>query len=90
MLEFGNIVFVGCDEMVKRISCRVVGSVPLGRGSGRRRHISYSQGEHHKTGIRVASDAAWANNSVVYTSRLVTVRESVNDGFTGQILDCCA
>jgi hypothetical protein len=80
----------GCDEMVKRISCRVVRSVPLSRGSSRWRDIDYSHGEHHRTGSAAASDAARANNSVVYTSRLVTAREFADNGVAGQILDFCA
>ena len=79
---------LGCDEMIKRVSCRVVSSVPLGKGSRRLRPISHSNDEHRKLADAAPVDAGRPGNSVVYTSQLVTVEESADDFLVGRILDC--
>ncbi len=79
---------LGCDEMIKRVSCRVVSSVPLGKGSSRLRPISHSNDEHSKRADAAPVDAGRPGNSVVYTSQLVTVKESADDFLVGRILDC--
>ena len=76
--------------MIKRISCRVVRSVPLGKSSDALRHVRQPGNEHHKI-----SDAAAVNihsrhnsTSVAYTRLLDITSVSIDNGLTGQILDC--
>jgi hypothetical protein len=74
--------------MIKRISCRVVGSVPLGKNSSRERHISASDNKGRQSCRTVAAKGCCPSNSAVRASQLFTIRESVNDGLVGLILDC--
>jgi len=76
--------------MVKRISCRVIGSVPLIEGSGALRHSSRSNDKHHKRSNTVTANVSDPSNSVVHTGRLDITREFADDGLVGQILDCYA
>lgn len=80
----------GCDEMIKRISCRVVRSVPLGRSSDALRHARQPNDEHHKIGDVVAVNIRARHNGtpVAYTGRLDIAGVSVGDSPIGQILDC--
>lgn len=87
--------------MRKRITCRVIRTIPLSKSSGELRHASRSNDKSHKI-----SDAArnlnikkciWepaanaqvkhSTNSVTYTDRFDTIRMSIGDGLTAQILD---
>lgn len=75
--------------MLKRISCRVVSSVPLGRSSALR-YVSQSNDRHSGIGNAVAADAGRPGNSVVYTAQLRVAGEFSGDGLVGRILDCYA
>ena len=79
---------LGWDEMIKRISCRVVSSVPLGNNSSRERHISASNNKGREFCHAVDAKDCCPSNSAVQASQLFTIRESVNDGLVGLILDC--
>ena len=98
--------------MVKRITCRVVRSKPLGKSSDTLRHVSpvrspwassrrgaywfTSNGAstlnkvHHKIGDVVIGvlQGKYAGNSVTYTRLLDITSVSIDNGLTGQILDC--
>ena len=76
--------------MVKRISCRVIRSVPLSESGEARPYASQSDNMHHEIDDVVASNIGLRHphNSVTYTSRLDTARVCADDGPTGQILDC--
>lgn len=76
--------------MAKRIPCRVVRSVPLGKSSDALRYASRSNNKHYKTGDVAAVDAQvrHGSDSVIYTGQLDITRVSIDDGLTGQILDC--
>jgi hypothetical protein len=75
-------------NMIKKISCRVVGSVPLGRSSSIIPRVSRSNDERLKPGDAVAANVSSPGNSVLYTGRLGITKEFVGDSLTGQILDC--
>ena len=76
--------------MVKKISCRVIRSVPLSESSKARLYASQSDNMHHEIDYIVASNIGMRHphNSVTYTSRLDTARVRADDGSIGQILDC--
>ena len=75
--------------MVKRISCRVVSSVPLGK-SGALRYVGQSNDRHSGIGNAVAADAGRPGNSVVYTAQLRVAGGVFDDCLVGRILDCYA
>ena len=80
----------GCDEMIKRISCRVVRSVPLGKSSDALRHAGQPNSEHHKISNAAAVNIHAGHNgtAITYTGRLDIAGVSIVDSPTGQILDC--
>ncbi len=80
----------GCDEMIKRISCRVVSSVPLGKSSDALRHAGQPNNEHHKISNAAAVNilARHSSTPVSYTGRLDIAGVSIGDSPIGQILDC--
>ena len=90
LFEFANIVLPGCDEMIKRISCRVVSSVPLGRSSDALRHAGQPNSEHHKISNAAAVNIRAGHNgtAITYTGRLDIAGVSIGDSPIGQILDC--
>ena len=77
--------------MVKRISCRVVRSVPL-RGSGdiwlRANHLEEKYRSFEDTAVAVG--VRRAGNLTVYTSRGDTINVSAGDGRTDWSFDCYA
>jgi len=76
--------------MIKRISCRVVDSVPLSRSSSIIPRVSRSNDVRLGPGDAVAANFSSPSNSVVYTGRLGITRKFADDGLIGQILDCYA
>ncbi len=76
--------------MIKRISCRVVRSVPLGESSDALRGARQPANEHHKISNATAVNIHAGHNStpVTYTGRLDIAGVSVGDSPIGQILDC--
>ena len=87
--------------MAKRISCRVVRTVPLSTSNEALRHVDGSNNKHPKADNVTAANVSRSRNSVrepktynlalgilAYTGRLGTARVSVNDGPIGWILDC--
>jgi hypothetical protein len=81
---------MGCDEMVKRIPCRVISSNPLGKTADPLCHPRSLNEKLDSIDDFVAEDiyARHDRNSVSYTGRLNIARVSVDDGLTGHILDC--
>ena len=75
-------------DMVKKISCRVVGSVPLGRSSSMIPRVSRSNDERLRPSDTADADVSSPGNSVLYTGRLGITREFFDGSVTGQILDC--
>jgi hypothetical protein len=76
--------------MIKRISCRVVRSVPLGTSSDALRHARQPNSEHHRIGDAAAVNIRAGHNvtAVNYTGRLDIAEVSIGDSPIGQILDC--
>ena len=74
--------------MVKRISCRVISSVPLSKSRSISRRSSRSDDKRRKIGDTVAANVSGPGNSVAYTDRLGITGSFVDDGLRGQILDC--
>ncbi len=87
--------------MRKRISCKVIRTIPLSMCSRELRHESSSNHKPHNisNASRTANtkkyvwesaanaQAGHTNNSVTYTDRLNITRMSINDGLTVQVLD---
>lgn len=80
----------GCDEMIKRISCRVVRSIPLGKSSDALRHAGQPNNEYHRIGDAAAVNirARQSSTPVTYTGRSDIAEVSIGDNPIGQILDC--
>jgi hypothetical protein len=67
--------------MRKRISCKIIKSVPLGAGGDwPSRNVSLNT-QHHKT-INAGTSS--------YTPRLLVINASIDDKPAAQFLDCCA
>ncbi len=78
-------------SMVKRISCIVVRTAPLGKSNDTLRQARHLNNKHHKiSGAAVNIRARHNVNSVTYASRLGIAGMSIDDSPTGQILDCYA
>ena len=90
LFEFANIALPGCDEMIKRISCRVIRSVPLGRSSDALRDARQPSNKHHRISNAAAVNIHSGHNgtAITYTGRLDIAGVSVVDSPIGQILDC--
>ncbi len=87
--------------MRKRISCRVIRTIPLSKSSDELRHASMSNDKSHKisntTRTPNTKKCVWetaanaqvkhSGNSITYTDRLDITRRSIDDGLTAQILD---
>ncbi len=100
MLESAKIVNVG-GGMRKRISCKIIRTIPLSMCSSELRHEGRSNDKPHnisnasrtpKAKKYVWEPAANAqarhtSNSVTYTDRLNITRMSINDSLTAQVLD---
>jgi hypothetical protein len=76
--------------MVKRISCRVVNSVPLGNGDGRSRPVNRSRNEHPKSCNTAGSCSNGSGTSGAYPNQSVPAIGRVNTDLLGQTLDCYA
>jgi len=84
--------------MVKRITCRVVRSKPLGKSSplpllsceSKKRSGCTLNKVHHKIGDVATGipQGKYAGNSVTYTRLLDITSVSIDSDLTGQILDC--
>ncbi len=88
--------------MRKRISCKVIRTIPLSTNSSELRDASMSNDRSHNISDSASrtlttkkyiwepaanAQAGHTNNSVTYTDRLDITRMSINDGLTAQILD---
>lgn len=69
--------------MTKKISCRVVKSVPLSKNSEILRHISRPAYRHHKVGKTAAANVNYTDNPAKTAGWLC-----VGKSGRGQILDC--
>lgn len=69
--------------MTKKISCRVVKSVPLGKSSDMLWHTSQPSDRHHKVGKTVAANVNCTDNPAEAAGWVC-----VCEGTIGQILDC--
>jgi hypothetical protein len=99
-LESAKILIIG-GGMRKRISCKVVRSIPLIKSSDELRHSSTSNIKSDKfrdtAGIPNTKKYAWepavttkakhAGYSVTYTDRLSLTRIPLDNGLTAQTLD---
>jgi len=78
--ESAIIIIVGGENMAKRISCKIIKSVPLNVTDNR-------------SAFRVTVDASCSKRRIgtsIYTSRMVTTKTCIDDKSTAQILDCRA
>ncbi len=88
--------------MRKRISCRVIRTIPLSKCGVELRHASRSNDKPHKISNAAAripntKEYVWGpaanpqsrhtSNLVTYTDRLNITRMSIDDGLTAQVLD---
>ncbi|HUU19172.1 MAG TPA: hypothetical protein VMW72_18620 [Sedimentisphaerales bacterium] len=88
--------------MRKRISCKVIRTIPLSRCGFELRHASMSNDRSHNISDSAAGNpntrkyvwepaanaqARHTSNSVTYTDRLDVTRMSNDDGLTAQVLD---
>ncbi len=75
--------------MVKRISCKVVGSAPLTKRGGERRKAQRADSKDRRTDGVVIKNAQVkdAGNSVTYTAQSGIAKVFINDSPTGQSLD---
>ena len=67
--------------MRKRISCKIIKSVPLGAG-GYQPSRSYSVNLQHPKTRQIGTSS--------YTPRLVVINTCIDDKSAAQFLDCCA
>ncbi|MHC4740267.1 MAG: hypothetical protein ACYS9Y_15265 [Planctomycetota bacterium] len=76
--------------MVKRISCRVVRSVTLDKAGGTLHSATCPDNNPHETDDIISPDtkSKYKSNSVGYTSRSNIAAVSVDNGLTGQFVDC--
>jgi hypothetical protein len=77
--------------MVKRIPCRVVRTKPLGKSSEAMRHASSLNNAYHKRGDVITRPPKFyksTSRNFTYTDLVELTRASIDDGLTGQILDC--
>ena len=89
-LESANIVVRwGFDEVVKRISCRVVRSVPFSRSVGLSQRARGRDAERSGSGYADVASVGFESpsNSVTYTFGPGGARVSVDEGPAGRILD---
>ena len=90
------------DGMRKRISCKVIRTIPLSQCGVELRLASRSNDKPHNISNAAAGSPntkkyVWepaanaqdrhTNNSVTYTDRLNITRMSINDGLTAQVVD---
>lgn len=75
--------------MRKRISCRVIRSIPLSKSSDILHHTSMSNDSYHKMGPEPSQNAQvrYCGNAAIYIDRLEITRVPTDDGLTPQILD---
>ena len=87
--------------MRKRISCKVIRTIPLSMCSRELRHASRSNDKPHNISnasrtpntkkyvweSAANAQAGHTNNSVTYTGRLNITRMSINDGLRAQVVD---
>lgn len=77
-------------NMVKRVSCRVVKSAPLGKNTDTLRHTGQANKRYYEVVDAVAAILRRTTNSVTYANHLGTAEVSVGDYQMGLMLDCCA
>ncbi|HEW79451.1 MAG TPA: hypothetical protein ENH34_05775 [Phycisphaerales bacterium] len=77
--------------MVKRISCKVVNSVPLAKRGGERRKAYRPNSEDRRNSNLAVKNVniKKADPSLTYTDRLNIAGVSIDSSQTGRILDCC-
>ena len=79
--------------MVKRIPCRIVRTKALGKSSNALRHPSRSNNAYQQRSdvvTRPPKSYKSASGTLTYTELLEITRVSIDNGLTGQILDCYA
>lgn len=81
----------GCDELVKRIPCRVVRSVPFGKGADMSR-ISRCDVGRSVDRVVDFTEAGFESpcNSSGYTFRAEGVRAGFGESAVGLLVDCLA
>lgn len=73
--------------MIKKISCRVIRSVPLGRNSGTSQRARWSNNKHHRTDDTAAADAGQSSSPPADTSQFNIARASAENDLRGKFLD---
>ena len=81
---------MGCDDMTRRIHCRVISSVPLGKNNAALRYPSSLNDGPDKITDSVIDgvEINHAGNSTSYTGRLGIKKVPVDNDMVGRILDC--
>ena len=89
--------------MRKRISCKVIRTIPLSKSSSELRHASISNDKPHNisdTAAGIPNTKKWVwepaanaqdrhtSNQATYTDRLDITRMPIEEGLTAQVLDC--
>ncbi|MHC4666481.1 MAG: hypothetical protein ACYS9T_11105 [Planctomycetota bacterium] len=75
--------------MTKRITCRIVRSVPLSKSADALRYASEpGAGRQEVCDVAAKAEVRHAGNRTTYSGRHGTARISKNDRATGRILDC--
>jgi hypothetical protein len=73
--------------MIKRISCRVIRSVPLGRNSGTFQRARWSNNKYHRVYDTAAADAGQFSSPPTNTSQFNKTRASAESDLKGKFLD---
>lgn len=76
--------------MLKRIPCRVVRTKPLGKSDEVMRQASSLNNAYHKRDNVITRPPTYksASRNLTYTDLVELTRASIDNGLTGQILDC--
>jgi len=72
--------------MIKKISCRVVRSVPLGRNRGTFQRARWSNNKHHRVDA-AAADAGQSSSPPTDMSQFNIARASAENDLRGKFLD---
>ncbi len=90
--------------MRKRISCKVIRTIPLGNNIDELRYTSRSKDKSHNNNnaTRISKTSEWASEmsvnpqaehsrkTVIYTDRLKKSRIPIDNGLTAPIINCYA
>jgi len=81
----------GCDEVVKRISCRVIRSVPFSKTSAGLVSVRQPNNHEHEIGgVATATVKPKAIINPVRNTDILSIASGTLDFPIGQILDCYA